>query len=180
MNKNIEVELKILLCKEEFEMLANSYGPLNFTTQVNVYYDTPCHYLKRNNMAMRIRTIANIHLFTLKIKSEEGLIEHECELMTNSIDALDDIRVQELINTLHIPNSFNVLGSLSTRRSTIDTEFAELCFDINEYNSVNDYEIEYEYKVDHDGILEFNKILNRIGKVYTKNSAPKIVRALCY
>ena len=60
----------------------------------------------------------------------------------------------------------------------IDTGQAELCFDYNEYGDNSDYEIEYEYKTEHDGKNKFNEILLEIGLHYEKNCSSKIARAL--
>ena len=62
--------------------------------------------------------------------------------------------------------------------SVFESEFAELCFDINYYNDKIDYEIEYEYKANHDGFTLFNSILSSIDLPYTKNCKSKIQRAL--
>ena len=47
--------------------------------------------------------------------------------------------------------------------SEIITEYAELCFDINSYNGITDYEIEYEVKKDHDYKKAFKAILKQAG-----------------
>ena len=70
------------------------------------------------------------------------------------------------------------LGKCVTYRAVVELEKAELCFDINEYNGITDYEIEYEQTAEHDGISEFNKILSQVNLRYEKNCASKIKRTL--
>ena len=50
--------------------------------------------------------------------------------------------------------------------------------DINEYNGITDYEIEYELTADHNGIETFNKILAAAGLHYEENCPSKIARAM--
>ena len=45
-------------------------------------------------------------------------------------------------------------------------------------HKTEDYEIEYEYTSDHDGIHFFNSILEKYGLKWTKNCPSKIARAL--
>ena len=65
-----------------------------------------------------------------------------------------------------------------TKRAVVETENAELCFDISTYGSHTDYEIEYEYKQPHDGLSVFQKLLSHVQLVYEKNCTSKIQRAL--
>ena len=51
-------------------------------------------------------------------------------------------------------------------------------FDINIYNGIIDYEIEYEVKKPHNYIETFNKILSKIEKEYVENSKSKYKRFL--
>ena len=47
-----------------------------------------------------------------------------------------------------------------------------------QYKNHTDYEIEYEYTSDHDGIHFFNSILEKYGLKWVKNCPSKIARAL--
>lgn len=179
MEKNLEIEHKILLTKQEFEKLIKGYENIKFITQVNTYYDTEDQQLKSKKMAMRIRTINDKHIFTLKQPTKQGVIEHECDVAENSIVAIKDNRIQSLLDSIGVKNNIVSLGSLTTHRAIVSLDNAELCFDINEYNGITDYEVEYEYTKKHDGIPEFNNILKCINKSFTKNCKSKIGRALC-
>ena len=65
-----------------------------------------------------------------------------------------------------------------TKRAVVETENAELCFDISTYGNHTDYEIEYEYKKEHDGLSIFQDIMKQINVVYEKNCISKIQRAI--
>ena len=70
MYDQIERELKILVTKEIYEKILNSYAFNESRTQINTYYDTKDQLIKRNKGAMRIRKIGNQNIFTLKIRKD--------------------------------------------------------------------------------------------------------------
>lgn len=178
MNKNIEKEFKILVSKEQFEKLYNEYEPLEFVKQVNQYYDSEHHDIENKKGAMRIRTKNDKHIFTLKLYEKNDLLEYECEVKENSLDALNDSDILKLLNSYDIHGPFMKTACLTTNRAMYIDEDAELCFDENFYNGTIDYEIEYEFKQEHDGYDKFNRILSKINIQYEKNCQSKIARAL--
>lgn len=178
MNKNIEKEYKILLTKEQFEDLCRFYEPLHFVEQVNVYYDTSNRCIESMQGALRIRSKEGKHIFTLKMHDNGNLLEYECEVKNNTVEALGEPSIQSLLTQYNINGSLHQTTTLVTKRAIVEDEYAQLCFDINLYNGMIDYEIEYEYKKDHDGRKQFSDILNKINVSYTKNCKAKIARAL--
>ena len=178
MDKNIEKEFKILVSKEQFEILKEDYEPLNFEKQVNVYYDSKDFIIKNKKGAMRIRTKNGKHIFTLKMHSPEGLREYECEVDKNDVSSLQKEEIVSLLNEYKLHADFSSIATLTTYRAVYESEFAELCFDISYYNNTMDYEIEYEFKKEHDGITIFNSFLSKANLTYTKNCKSKIKRAL--
>ena len=178
MNKNIEKEYKILVNEFQFNQLCELYQPLTFTTQVNVYFDTETHAIKKCKGAMRIRTKNNKHTFTLKMYQGNDLLEFETNVEENSVNALNNDTILSLLASYHIEPPFISIATLRTDRAVFEDDDAELCFDHNFYNSIEDYEIEYEYKREHDGFSKFNRILKRIGLKYESNCTSKIGRAL--
>ncbi len=179
MNKNIEKELKILVSEQAFHALQKQYPNLVFHTQTNVYFDTLENDLRSKKMAMRIRSVQCKHIFTLKINGLQGLEEYECEVFTNDSSALQQPEIIQLLQQLNIDLTFHVIANCTTHRAIYENEFAQLCFDHNEFMTSSDYELEYEYKKEHDGVSAFNTILSKIGMQYKSNCDPKIVRALC-
>ena len=178
MINNIEVEYKILVDKEIFEKLSNLYPNKTFIKQVNTYYDTKNYDLRKKHCAMRIREKENTYMITLKVPTINGHEEFECYVNENSSKMFKESEIDTILKKLKITDEFIVIGECTTYRAIIKTDKAELCFDINEYNGIIDYEIEYEQTCNHDGITEFNKILNQVGLVYSKNCASKIKRTL--
>lgn len=178
MKENIEIEYKIILTKAEFEALCSFYPQLDFKTQINTYYDTPSMQLKNKHCAMRIREKQDTFLFTLKSPSPTGLLEHELYLNENSEKALHIPEIQSLLNNLGITEEVHALASCQTDRAVLITPDAEICFDVNHYNGIIDYEIEYEYLNDHDGITVFNELLSKIGMNYKENGKSKIARTM--
>lgn len=178
MNKNIEKELKVLLTEEQFTTICNLYPNLEFKKQINTYYDTMDHTIQKMYGAMRIREKDGHYIFTLKKHSIEGLLEFECEVFDNTPDVLSTDEIQTLLLSYNIKGPFYKLTTLTTYRAVYDNGYAEVCFDKNEYGTAIDYEIEYEYKKAHDGLLLFQEILDHINITYKSNCISKIQRAL--
>lgn len=178
MKMHIEKEYKILVSKHQFETLLKKYPEAVFHKQINSYYDTSSCQVRQQVGAMRIRELNGQFIFTLKQHTDDGVLEHEMIVHENSVSVFKEGEVQQLLHSLHIEDEIQMIATLTTYRAVIDTGKAELCFDYNEYGNTSDYEIEYEYKMEHDGKTELNKILKTIGLHYEKNCASKIARAL--
>ena len=171
MDHAIETELKVLVTREEFERLAQLYQPLDFQKQHNYYYvsDDISHY------AFRIRVKGEETLFTLKTKVNGETDEYE-KILTTPLE-----KDQDVLNTLAQFGQkppFTIFGELITERAMVINEYAELCFDINHYNGITDYEIEYEVKKEHDYKKAFRKILEKADIIYKRNKKSKYKRCL--
>ena len=81
-------------------------------------------------------------------------------------------------NQYQIPKNLHPTASFTTLRNVYAFENGELCLDKTYYKNHTDYEIEYEYTSDHDGIHFFNSILEKYGLKWAKNCPSKIARAL--
>ena len=178
MHNNIEIEYKILVSKEQFEKLSNLFTNKTFSRQVNTYYDTKNNDLRNIKCATRIREKNNKFMITLKVPAEKGHEEFECYVHENSAKMFKESEISKVLEDLDIKEDLIVIGECITDRAVVKTDKAELCFDINEYNGIIDYEIEYEQTCDHDGITEFNKILELVDLKWEKNCASKIKRTL--
>lgn len=157
--------------------LLKNYPDAVFKTQVNTYYDTDELAIRKAKGAMRIRTIDDRFLFTLKRHTDSGVAEYEKFVMANDLSVFDDEEIKTLLDSIPITGSLKKITVLTTDRAMIFLDHAELCFDVNHYGDRVDYEIEYEYKQPHDGRTVFNEILACADLVYTKNCASKIKRA---
>ena len=178
MINNLEIEYKILVSKEQFMQLSDLYPDKVFVLQTNTYYDTENLDLRNQKCAMRIREKNNTFLITLKTPARQGHHEYECFVDENSPQMFEISEIREILNQLHIHKPIVEIGRCATKRAVVKTDKAELCFDINEYNNIIDYEIEYEQTCDHNGKEEFNKILSLIGLKFEKNCTSKIKRTL--
>lgn len=177
MEKNIETEYKILVNRETFNRLLAKYPNAVFKEQINTYFDNNQQDIAKAHGAMRIRE-KNGFMFTLKMPSEEGLLEYESVVTSDDYSALNQADIQALLAQYHIQGPFHETAKLITKRAVIDTGYAELCFDSSRYGNHHDYEIEYEIIKPHDGITAFQKILDTVGLHYEKNCDSKIKRAL--
>ncbi len=179
MYNNIERELKILVTEEIYENMIHSYDFENNVIQTNTYYDDENQTIKNKNGAMRIRTIGNQHIFTLKIKKDSYThYEYEKEIQTSDINKIDDIEINGWMKEFGIPKEVKPIITFTTERKILKCEKGEICVDKTTYLNHIDYEIEYEYNCDHDGISFFNKFLAPFHMKYTKNCPSKIARAM--
>lgn len=171
MKHDVETELKVLLPREDFEKLTSLYGPLTFERQHNIYFVTNDikHY------AFRIREKNGEKLFTLKEHKDNKTIEHE-KIFTGEME--DDPEIRQVLDGFEIFPPYKVIGELITDRAVYDTGKAELCFDINSYNGITDYEVEYEIYKDHKYKKAFKKILDDAGIEYEFNKVSKYNRCI--
>lgn len=178
MNENLEIEYKVLLTKEQFDTLVSQYDDVHFIRQVNTYYDTKDLDIRKNYGSMRIREKEGKFIFTLKKHTTDGLLEFEKLVPSNDVSAFDDLEIKQLFMDMGIHDPIVMLTSLTTDRAVIFNGYAEICLDHNFYNGKEDYEIEYEYKKDHDGKKMFQAILDTINVQYDHNCVSKSKRAL--
>lgn len=179
MAEPIERELKTLVSKKIYENIIRSYDFTRPWKQTNTYYDTKDGFIKKEQGALRIRTIDNRHIFTLKIRKDAIThIELEKDIDTDNIRSITDSEILGWLKEYHIDKeAVSPIVSFSTIRQTYDFPNGQLCADHTEYADHSDYELEYEYFRQHDGISVFNDILKPFDLTYTKNCPSKIARA---
>ena len=99
MYDNIERELKSLINKQVYDNLMNSYDFHKSIIQTNTYFDTANQDVKKQHGAVRIRTIENKKIFTLKIKKDEYThYEFEKEISTENINEIEDPEILNWFN----------------------------------------------------------------------------------
>lgn len=178
MNQPIERELKILVSEQIYENIIHSYDFSKPWKQINTYYDTEDGFVKNMNGACRIRTINTKHIFTLKIRTDSIThIELEKEIDTDIFSSIKDKEVLSWLKQYKIPITLHPINNFTTIRQTYDFPNGQLCADKTIYENHIDYELEYEYFHEHDGITVFNKIIKPFGLQYKKNCPSKIARA---
>ncbi len=142
-----ELEKKLLLTEDEYDYLMEHLGyesPLiqkPITTQVNYYFDTDDFSMNRQNTTCRIRLKDGKYKATMKKHSSAGDQSTETEM--------------EIYNGLE-SNAFTNMGlklqgELITKRCIVFKDAnCEAVLDKNEYLGQTDYELEIEYKTEHE------------------------------
>lgn len=175
MYDNIERELKLLINKQVYDNIMNSYDFHKSIIQTNTYFDTANQDVKKQHGAVRIRTIENKKIFTLKIKKDEYThYEFEKEISSENINEIEDPEILNWFNQYQIPKNLHPTANFTTLRNVYEFENGELCLDKTTFKNHVDYEIEYEYTSDHDGIQFFNSILDQYGLKWQKIALAKL------
>lgn len=144
MLQEVETEYKYLISNEHFQELLskcdNRYTFLKHKLRVNYYYDTEDNALNGSKTTVRVRQ--NHNKMKLQIK------KHRTENGVLSISDEYSGSVNELPFTMRIPDvqdTVTLKGSLITEREIYTFgENSIICFDINMYLGICDYEIEIE------------------------------------
>lgn len=184
MSKNIEIEFKNMVTKDEFSSLMKflEICDQDFTEQVNHYFDTPEFSLKSSGSALRIREKNGSFEMTLKQPHPEGLLE------TN--ESLTQSEAQQMLNTgkitsEQIKNSIKKMGvdtdklqyfgTLSTVRAEREYLNGLAVLDHSRYLNKEDFEIEYEVRNREEGEFIFLNMLEKLN-IPVRNTENKIKR----
>ncbi|MGI6510529.1 MAG: CYTH domain-containing protein [Erysipelotrichaceae bacterium] len=170
MKQQLEIEFKTLINKEQFDKITALYRPLSFSKQHNYYYKSSfC------DQSFRVRVKENKKVFTLKENSGNQIMEYEKEFTGFFYE---DNEISSTLQKFNILPPFLLIGELITYRAIVENDLAQLCFDINCYNGLIDYEIEYEMKKDHEGLNMFKEILSKADIEFMPSYASKYVRCI--
>ncbi|MFD4704874.1 CYTH domain-containing protein [Gottfriedia sp. NPDC058432] len=172
MAKEIEIEFKNLLTKEEFEQL-KSYFQINessFQSQTNYYFETPDFAIKEHGGALRIRkkSLTSFTL-TLKIKQAVGHLEINQKISETEASTmlktyvLPEGEVKEYINEVKLNlNSLVLIGDLTTNRAEFPYENGLLVLDHSTYLNHEDFELEFEVSDENNGKQQFINLLKNL------------------
>lgn len=181
MQKNIEVEFKSLLTKEEYERLIEKFGSSRSDLQTNHYFDTSRFSLKAIDCSFRVRE-RNSFEITLKRKKGYQILETNLSITEEEFEELkqtgyvnDDDLQDELLGLIGTQKLNNFM-SLSTLRHYLPYKNGVLFIDKSTYLGITDYELEYEAKSYHGGKKEFVEIINEL-EIQYKKAEKKIKRA---
>ena len=184
MNELLEIEYKMLLDKDVFYKILGDYKEhINHSyTQTN-YYLTNSH-LKEKKYMLRIREKENTYEMTLKRPHLNHSLETNINISLKDKDnilnghisdnAIISILKDEGIDVNTLTNEI----SLTTHRYDIILKEGTLSLDINTYNNITDYEIEFEVSDEKTGYDKFLSIIKPYNLTYIKNNKSKIKRAL--
>jgi uncharacterized protein YjbK len=113
MKENLEIELKCLLSKEQFECMMDKMEFSPPKIQVNTYYDTPEGDLQKRFWMCRIRDVKDKFEFTLKTPGKGGLNEFEIMLTEHNIH---DPLIIDFFAQSNIHPPLIALGKTTTHR----------------------------------------------------------------
>ena len=69
---HLEIEYKTLLDKEEYQSLLPLFADTELVVQTNHYIDTPDQLIRKEKMALRVRTFTDQAELTLKVPEAVG------------------------------------------------------------------------------------------------------------
>lgn len=175
METNLEIEFKTLLDKETYLKLKKQLFTNSSIKQVNDYFDTAQHELRKQHIMIRIRHFDDkADEFTMKIPQEDGVMEYsfsEDNLTINHpriIDFMKDYHQDQLIK----------ISSSTTYRSTFVDEYGEWALDHSFHGHIEDFELEYEIFNNVEAAKQhYLDFLNTYQIDYHK-STPKFLRSL--
>ncbi|MED4592680.1 CYTH domain-containing protein [Bacillus safensis] len=181
MAQEIEIELKQLLMKEEFEQLKQHFQlkDADFHTQTNYYFDTPQFDIKSQLAALRMREKNGQWVLTLKEPHEIGLLEtHQKIAPPSQLEdfKLPDGEVADRLDHLNIQKDQIVyFGSLETSRAEKMIQEGLIVLDHSRYLTVEDYELEFEVSDLEIGQADFSALLRKF-HIPVRNTKNKVVR----
>lgn len=163
----LEKELKVLLNKEQYDLLLRQFNWDEIRTQTNFYYTDKENNSKNQGITIRVRQSNDKIVLQIKIPidhHEQGALHFNREYETELNEVPEEIEGTFLSNLCSIPlPNVSKVGYLITERYIYNwNDDIEISLDKNKYLNVEDYEIEIEYKENIDpailDILAKNKI----------------------
>lgn len=180
--KHLEIELKTLLKKEDYEHLKKQFSHIQPVLQKNYYIDTPDFQLREKKVAMRIRTFSDWAELTLKVPQTVGNMEYNQKLTLPEAESylekqkLPQGLVLEKLSKIGIEShDWFVLGCLSTLRYEMKTEIGLMALDESRYFDQTDYELELEVTDHEKGKEHFQRFLDENQITYQK-APSKLIR----
>lgn len=183
MSKELEIEFKTLLTKEEYVRLCERFKDCKRNLQINYYFDTSRFTLKASEIGLRVRMMDK-DKYVVTLKKKKGYVLQEInetitketfdQFLETGIVPVEEIKkeLDDIIKGQLLQNYM----SLSTYRIGLPYKKGQLAIDKCKYVDTIDYELEYEATTYEGGKREFVEIVREFGIVY-KKSQPKIKRA---
>ena len=178
MKQHLEIEFKTMLSKDEFNRLYQVWDFDEGFLQINSYYDTITNFFLKKRMMLRIRTIEDSFIFTMKTPRKLGVLENEFILDEFNIN---DLKVQKLLDSHNILSTdLSLVAQSKTIRHEFDDKYGTWCLDLNEFAYSKDFELEYELHDEvnfEDAQLHYFDKITEFNILY-KEAKPKYIRAL--
>ena len=186
--REIEIEFKNLLKKDQYDALYEKYNLSNSEEIINknFYYDDADESFKKIGAALRIRYTNKKTEITLKIKGETQNVEINVPLDEKypKEPTVLPILPNEIIAELERMNvkikTPMLIQKIETLRHEVTLEEGLLVLDKTTFiNDIVDYELEFETKDYESGLAAFEKLLEE-NNIYKNPAKPKIARAVEY
>ena len=186
--REIEIEFKNLLKKDQYDALYEKYNLSNSEEIINknFYYDDADESFKKIGAALRIRYTNKKTEITLKIKGETQNVEINVPLDEKypKEPTVLPILPNEIIAELERMNvkikTPMLIQKIETLRHEVTLEEGLLVLDKTTFiNDITDYELEFETKDYESGLAAFEKLLEE-NNIYKNPTKPKIARAVEY
>lgn len=170
MAKELEIEYKNMLTKEEYLHLLESFSvnEKQIKTQVNHYFDTKDFKLKSKLCALRIREKSGVYECTLKTPAPEGNYEITDALTAKQAEnmlggySFEAAEVKAALDEFGIDaKELELFGSLTTHRAEFPYADGLLVLDHSEYGRAEDYELEFEVQNAGLGRKQFMDFLKK-------------------
>lgn len=187
MSKELEIEFKTLLSRDEWQHLIEIEQPKTKLVQTNIYFDDKSQTLKNHGAAFRIRIIENgIIEMTLKTKAKEGHFELNIPIHLEDYQSFKRTGLLPHNQSLETALSqFNITSSSLKEVATLKTtrfekrlsSDATIMIDHSQYYGNEDFELEMEVTDASYGHQLFTDYLEQHHLIF-KKSSPKIMRAI--
>ncbi len=175
MKTSIEIEYKTLITKDKYDELLQTFDlEGNIFRQKNYYFDDENFYLRKNNMALRIRHKGDIYKMTLKRPHPDGCLYEDSILLTKE-KALDLIKNGFCPSEYGLDINVTLKATLETNRASTPYLDGKLFFDQSIYCDIVDYEVEYEASDLKQGLKTYKNFLKEFN-IPHKNGKHKIDR----
>ena len=178
---HLEIEYKTLLDKEEYQSLLSLFADTELVVQTNHYIDTPDQLIRKEKMALRVRTFTDQAELTLKVPETVGHFEYNQALSPEETKEIlqqqqfPDGEIKNLLESKGIPvEQLAVWGSLTTERFEKETAAGLVALDHSLYLDTEDYELEIEVETAEQE-ENFHQFISDHGIVY-KAAKNKIAR----
>ena len=187
MNKNIEIEKRVMLNESQYKALFNyalGYKDKKEMVLINHYFDDEDLSLRKAHHMLRIRNIGeNRYELTLKIKGDDGDIEINEPLEASKVEELlFKFRCPSKLINEYISNvthkEIKYITSLKTERIEIMFDDYLFVLDKNYYTTVIDYDLEIEARDMSIATKAIEKYCNDFGMQYDPNYKSKSRRAI--
>jgi uncharacterized protein YjbK len=170
-NKNIEIEFKNMITRDEFTALMKflNLRSEDFSEQENHYFDTPDFLLKAKGSALRIRQKNGSFELTLKQPHPEGLLETNENLTESEAAAMiqtGKIPREQIIQSIEElgikTDNLQYFGTLTTKRAEKEYKKGLAVLDHSRYLNKEDFEIEFEVDNRNEGKSAFLNLLQQL------------------